>query len=64
MKEVAILTLVAFSAVFLLGYSIHMLIGGLVAERTESWIIGIACAIGVAIISFMAWDILRQRRAR
>ena len=64
MKEVAILSLVALSAIFLLGYSIHMLIGGLVTESTESWVIGIACTTGVAIISFMAWDILRQRRAR
>lgn len=64
MKEVVILSLVALSAIFLLGYSIHMLIGGLVTESTESWVIGIACTAGIAIVSFMAWDILRQRRAR
>ena len=64
MKEAIILILVAFSAVFLLGYSIHMLIGGLVSQETETWIIAIACVAGIAIISFMAWDILRQRRMR
>lgn len=64
MKEIAILILVACSAVFLLGYSIHMLIGGLVAESTERWVIGIACSAGVAIVCFMAWDIFQQRRAR
>lgn len=64
MKEVVILCLVALSAVFLLGYSVHMLIGGLVTKNTESWIIGIACSVGITIITFMGWDILKQRRNR
>lgn len=64
MKEIVILCLVAVSAVFLLGYSIHMLIGGLVTTNTEFWVICFACAVGTAIVFFMAWDILRQRRAR
>jgi hypothetical protein len=64
MKELAILVLVALSSVFILGYSIHMLIGGLVSEGTEKGIIVIACTVGVAIISFMGWDIMRQRRRR
>ena len=62
MKEVAILLTVAASSIFLLGYSIHMLIGDLVSQSTEQWIIGIACLIGVAIIAAMAWDIMKQRR--
>lgn len=64
MKEFIILILVACSSVFILGYSIHMLIGGLVSESTETWVITIACAIGVIVIVFMGWDILKQRRLR
>ena len=64
MKEVAILLTVAASSVFILGYSIHMLIGDLVSQNTEKWIIGIACAIGVAVIAVMGWDIMKQRRLR
>jgi hypothetical protein len=64
MKEIIILTSVAASSIFILGYSIHMLIGGLVSEETEQWIIIGACSIGVAILIFMGWDIIRQRRQR
>lgn len=64
MKEVIILILVAFSSIFILGYSLHMLIGGLVSKEMETWIITGACSLGVVIVCFMAWDILKQRRLR
>jgi Mn2+/Fe2+ NRAMP family transporter len=64
MKEVVILILVAFSSIFILGYSLHMLIGGLVNEKMETWIITAACGIGVVVVCFMAWDIMKQRRLR
>jgi threonine/homoserine/homoserine lactone efflux protein len=64
MKEIIILTSVAASSIFILGYSIHMLIGGLVSESTEQLIIIVACLIGVAVLAFMGWDIVRQRRRR
>jgi len=64
MKEIAILLTVAASSIFILGYSIHMLIGDLVSQETEKWIIAAACTIGVVIILFMAWDIIKQRRLR
>jgi len=67
MKEIIILASVAVSAVssvFILGYSIHMLIGGLVSETTEQWIITGACLIGVAVLVFMGWDIVQRRRQR
>ena len=64
MKETLILILVAGSSIFILGYSIHMLIGGLVDETTERWIITAACLTGAAVVAFMGWDILRQRRRR
>jgi len=62
MKEIALLLTVAASAIFILGYSVHMLINGLVSPETEKWIIIGACSVGVAIISLMGWDIIRQRR--
>ncbi|HHI92560.1 MAG TPA: hypothetical protein ENK04_03450 [Gammaproteobacteria bacterium] len=64
MKEIIILISVAVSSIFILGYSIHMLIGGLVSKTTEQWIIAGACLIGVAILTFMGWDIVRRRRQR
>jgi hypothetical protein len=64
LKEIVILTIVCSSSLFILGYSIHMFIGGLVNESTERWAIGIACTIGLIIIGFLVADILRQRRQR
>lgn len=64
MKESIILILVAFSSIFILGYSIHMLIGGMVSESTETWIITGACLVGAVVVAFMGWDIIRQRRLR
>ena len=64
MKEIILLTLVAISSIFILGYSLHMLIGGLVSPDTEQLIITVACSIGTIIVAFMGWDIVRKRRAR
>ena len=41
-----------------------MLIGGLVSETTEQWIIAGSCLVGIVILAFMGWDIVRQRRMR
>jgi len=64
MKEIIILALVAVSSIFILGYSLHMLIGGLVSTETEQLIITAACVVGTIIVAFMGWDIVRQRRSR
>lgn len=64
MREVIILIGVSLSSLFILGYSIHMFIGGLVSEQTEIIAISIACTIGLLIIAAMGMDIIRQRRRR
>jgi hypothetical protein len=64
MKEIIILLLIASSSLFILGYSVHMLIGGLVSETTENWVIAGTCAIGVVVLIFMGLDIIKQRRLR
>ena len=64
MKEIILLSLVALSSIFILGYSLHMLIGGLVSAETEKWIITAAVVVGTIIVVFMGWDIIRQRRMR
>jgi Mn2+/Fe2+ NRAMP family transporter len=63
-KEIIILVIVSFSSLFVLGYSVHMFIGGLVSDSTERWAIGIACTIGVVVIGFITFDIMRHRRRR
>jgi hypothetical protein len=63
MKEIIFYAIVAVSALFILGFSIHMLIGGIVSPQTERSIIIGACLIGVAVIGAMATDVIRRRRS-
>ena len=62
MKEIVIYTIVGLSALFILGYSVHMLVGGIVAAETERRLIVGACLIGLAVMAAMVWDVLRRRR--
>lgn len=64
MKEVIILLFVAISSLFILGYSIHMFIGGLVSPQTEKIAIITAVIIGAVILVLLGLDIVRQRRKR
>lgn len=64
MREIVILIVVAVSSLFILGYSIHMFIGGLVSPETEKTSIIVAVAIGAVILLFLGLDIIKQRRKR
>lgn len=64
MKEVFILLFVAISSLSILGYSIHMFIGGLVSPQTEKIAIVTAVIIGAVILVLLGLDIIRQRRKR
>ena len=64
MKEVFILLFVAISSLFILGFSIHMFIGGLVSPQTEKIAIVTAVIIGAVILVLLGLDIIRQRRKR
>jgi uncharacterized membrane-anchored protein len=63
-KEIILYTIAGLTSIFVLGYSIHMLIGDMVSPTTERWAITVACCIGVAIIAVMVWDVVRQRKKR
>jgi hypothetical protein len=64
MKEVIVYLIAAVSALIILGYSMHMFVTGLVSPETERWLIIGACAVGSLVIGFMAWDVVRRRRAQ
>ncbi len=63
MKEAVLYAIVAVSALFILGYSIHMLFGGLVSPQTERRLITGACLIGAGAIAYMTWDVVQRRKA-
>ena len=64
MKDLIIVFTVAISFVFILGYVVHMFIGGLVEPATEKMAIIAVCTVGIGIIIFLGLDIIKQRRKR
>ncbi|MEO5702467.1 MAG: hypothetical protein ABIQ54_01020 [Gammaproteobacteria bacterium] len=62
MKELLIYLLVAVAGITVLGYSVHMFIGGLVSKATEYTAITVICLLGAIVIGWMGWDIMRRRR--
>lgn len=62
MKELLLYALAAVSGLVILGYSVHMFIGGLVSRQTEYTVIALVCVAGAACIAYMAWDVIQRRR--
>ena len=62
MKEAIVYGVVAISSLILLGYTVHMFIGGIVSERTETLAMVVVMLIGAVAIGFMVWDVIRRRR--
>ncbi len=65
MKPAEILSyaVVAASSLFIMGFVVHMLVGGLVSENTELTLIALICIIDAIAIGFMARDVIRRRKA-
>jgi len=62
MKELALYLLSALGFLFLLGYSIHMMLDGFVTDTTELIIILISEIIGIIVLAILARNIYRARR--
>ncbi len=62
MKEIVLYIIAAISSVVVLGYSVHMFVGGLVSPETETQLIIIACIVGALVVGIMAWDVIRRRK--
>jgi hypothetical protein len=64
LQEIVVYTIVAVGSMFVLGYAVHMLVGGLVKPETEYALIELVCALDFAAIGYMAWDVIRRRRGK
>lgn len=62
MKEVIIYGIAAVSSLTLLAYTVHMFIGGLVDERTESLAMIGVTGVGAIGIGVLAWKAVKIRR--
>lgn len=65
MKPAEILTyaVVAASSLLVMGFVVHMLVGGLVSEQTEIALIVTVVILDAIAIGFMARDVIRRRKA-
>jgi len=61
MRAIVLFFVGAVASLFILGYAIHMFVGGLVQPMTEKGLIAGAVLIGATAIGWMAWDVLRRR---
>lgn len=61
MKEIIVYLIAAVAGLTILGYSVHMLIGGLVSSATEYTVIAVAVLVGAVVIGFLAWDVVKRR---
>ncbi|MCL5801321.1 MAG: hypothetical protein M1283_02100 [Gammaproteobacteria bacterium] len=61
MKEIVVYLIAAIAGLTILGYSVHMLIGGLVSRATEYTVITLTVLVGVVVLGFLAWDVVKRR---
>ena len=64
MTEILIYLTIAFGALFMMGYTVHMFVGGLVSPETEYLLIAATCLSVACIIGYMTWDVIQKRRGR
>jgi hypothetical protein len=64
MTEILIYLTVAIASLFMMGYTVHMFVGGLVSPETESLLIVFACLSIVCIFGYMTWDVIQKRKGR
>jgi dolichyl-phosphate-mannose--protein O-mannosyl transferase len=62
--EILIYFVSAISALFIIGFAVHMLIGGEVSQATEYQYIAVICFIVACVIIYMAWDVIQKRSGK
>ena len=62
MREIIVYSIAAIASLAILAYTIHMFIGGLVSPGLEKMIMIGAVLVGVAVIGFMARDVIERRK--
>lgn len=62
MKEIIVYGIAAISSLILLAYTVHMFIGGLVSERTETIAMIVVAGIGAIAIGVLARRAIKIRR--
>lgn len=64
LQEIAVYLIVAVSSLFIMGFVMHMLVGGLVSPETEELLIILICLADLVVIGLMAKDVINRRRGQ
>ena len=62
LKELPVYLVVAVSSLAIMCFFVHAMVGGLVSLKTEYTLYAVVCAIDLAVMGFMARDVIRRRR--
>ncbi len=63
-QEILVYLVVAISSLFIMGFAMHMLVGGLVSYDTEVLLIALICLADLTAIGYMAWDVMQRRKRK
>ncbi len=61
MREALVYLAIAISSLVMMGYAIHMLVGGLVSIEIEYLLITVACVIMSGVMGYMVRDVIQRR---
>ncbi len=61
MRAIIMYAVGAIASLVIMGYAVHMFIGGMVSPTAEHAIIAVIVSIGAAAIAWMTWDVLNRR---
>jgi hypothetical protein len=64
LTEIFFYAVSAISALFITGFAVHMIVGGLVGKETEYQLIAAACFIVACATAYMAWDVIQKRSGK
>jgi len=61
MREALVYLAIAISSLVMMGYAVHMLVGGLVSLEVEYFLITLTCVIVSGVIGYMVRDVIQRR---
>jgi hypothetical protein len=61
MREIFVYLAIAIGSLGMMGYAVHMLVGGLVSVEVEYFLITVTCVIISGVMGYMARGIIQRR---
>ena len=61
MKEAFVYLAIAIGSLGMMGYAVHMLVGGLVSIEIEYILITVTCVIVSGVMGYMVRDVIQRR---